>query len=242
MSTSALHRYADADDLAARAAERLLHRLVELQADGRVAQVCLTGGWIALRLYHQLGHLLEGSGLDPARLELWWGDERFVPTDDPQRHASHTLAAFAGSFPLDAARTHPMPAADGVIDASAAAATYAKELGSTQFDICLLGVGMDGHVASIFPGHPSFEATDADVIGVADAPLGPERISLTVPALCRSREVWFLASGAEKAGVLAAGMDGRDDLPVGVVRGRERTEWLADRAALAELPSYACEL
>ena len=110
---TAIHRYADPPSLAAGAARRLLQRLIQLQADGRVAQLCLTGGRIANRVYAELGTLIEGSDLDPGRLELWWGDERFLPTDDPLRNAGPTLVVMAGRFPLDPARTHPMPAADG---------------------------------------------------------------------------------------------------------------------------------
>ncbi len=238
-----IHRYLDPDDLADQSAERLLHRLVELQAGGRVAQLCLTGGRIALRIYTRLGQLVEGSSLDPARLELWWGDERFVPTDDPIRNAGPTLAVLAGHFPLHPGRTHPMPAADGVVDADASAATYAKELGDTEFDICLLGMGEDGHVASIFPGHPSFGAADATVIGVSDSPKEPpERISLTIPALERAAEVWFLISGQDKAASVVKAVAGDRSIPAGVVRGRERTLWLLDRDAAAGLPYYECDL
>ena len=236
-------RYLDADDLASHAAARLVDALVGYQADGRVAHLCLTGGRIALRVYHQLAGLVGGSDLDPARLELWWGDERFVPTDDPARNVGPTLASLAGRFVVDPARTHPMPAADGLIDAGAAAATYAKELGDTRFDVCLLGLGEDGHVASIFPGHPSGEATSQTVIGVSDSPKPPaERITLTIPALSRSGEVWFLVSGEEKADAVAAALAGDESLPAARVQGEESTLWLVDRAAASRLPYFECSL
>ncbi len=236
-------RHADPEDLADRAAARLLATLVELQADGRVAQLCLTGGRIALELYRRLGELVSGSELDPARLELWWGDERFLPTDDPERNAGPALALLARHFPLDPARTHPMPSADGVVDAAASAATYAKELGETRFDLCLLGMGPDGHVASIFPDHPSSEPTTQSVIGVSDAPKPPpERISLTVPTLNTSREVWFVVSGAEKANALVRALAGDTTLPAGRVAGQERTLWLVDQAAAEQLPYFDCTL
>ena len=236
-------RHLDADDLADRVAVRLLEKLIELQADGRVAQLCLTGGRIAMSLYARLGELVAGSELDPTRLELWWGDERFVPTDDPERNAGPTLALLAGHFTLDSARTHPMPSADGVVDAAASAATYAKELGETRFDLCLLGMGPDGHVASIFPDHDSAETTTSSVIGVSDSPKPPaERISLTIQALNNSEEVWFLVSGAEKASALARALAGDTDLPAGRVSGQGRTLWLVDRASAVELPYFDCAL
>lgn len=234
-------RHADAAELAERTAARLLAALVELQRDGRVAQVCLTGGRIAHAVYAQLGELVAGSDLDPSRLELWWGDERFLPTDDPDRNAGPTLALLARHFQLDPARTHPMPSADGVIDAGASAATYAKELGDTRFDLCILGVGVDGEVAAIFPGHPSAEPSSQSVIGVTEAPKGPpERISLTIETINRSREVWLLASGEEKAEVVSRAVAGDSALPAGRVSGRRRTLWLVDEAAAAKLPYYEC--
>lgn len=236
-------QHRDADDLADRGAVRLLAKLIELQGDGRVAQLCLTGGRIASSLYARLGELVAGSELDPTRLELWWGDERFVPTDDPERNAGPTLALLAGHFTLDSGRTHPMPSADGVVDAGASAATYAKELGETRFDLCLLGMGPDGHVASIFPNHVSGEATAQSVIGVSDAPKPPaERISLTIQALNNSEEVWFLVSGSEKASALARALAGDTDLPAGRVAGQGRTLWLVDRDSAAELPYFDCSM
>lgn len=236
-------RHLDADDLADRAAERLLTQVIDLQADGRIVQLCLTGGRIAHRMYAKLGELVEGSDLDPCRLELWWGDERFVPTDDPDRNAGPTLALLAGHFALDPARTHPMPAADGVVDAAASAATYAKELRDTRFDICLLGMGPDGHVASIFPGHPSAEPSNQTVIGVSDAPKPPaERISLTVSALSNSDQVWFLVAGTDKATSVARAIDGDQSLPAAQVQGSGQTLWLLDRDAASEMPYFECLL
>lgn len=238
-----VHRHADAVDLAYEAARRLLTTIIERQADGHIVQLCLTGGRIASRIYEQMGDLPERDQVDASRLELWWGDERFLPTDDPDRNAGPTFAILAGNFSIDPARTHPMPAADGIADNMASAATYAKELGDTIFDICLLGMGEDGHVASIFPNHPSFEPTSHSVIGVSDAPKPPsERISLSMETLKRSREVWFLVSGEEKADALARAMAGDPTVPAGVARGTERTVWLIDQAAAVHIPYHDCTL
>lgn len=235
-------RYATGPDLVDGAAERLLARLVAIQGerDGNV-HLCLTGGRIANRIYQALTEQLDGSGLDPSRLELWWGDERFVPTEDPDRNAGHTLAILAGKLPLTSAQTHPMSAKDGFADATAVAASYAKELEDVTFDICLLGMGPDGHVASLFPDHPSFLETTRAVIGVTDAPKPPpERISLTVPTLNSSREIWFLVAGDDKADAVRRSVNGDADVPAGVVRGRERTLWLLDRDAASLLPYHEC--
>ena len=134
------------------------------------------------------------------------------------------------------ARAPVMGVDDGTVDADASAATYAKELGDTVFDLCLLGMGPDGHVASIFPDHPSFERdTSFKVIGVTDSPKPPpERISLTIPVINQSAEVWLIVSGAEKADAAARAIDGDENLPAGAVHGRLRTVWFLDEDAAAD--------
>ncbi len=244
MSTNTIHRFADSAVLAKGAARRLVTALEDLQRDpDRVAQLCLTGGRIAAKIYEELGRLIQDSAVDTRRLELWWGDERFVPTSDPDRNAGPTLALLARHFSLDPARTHPMPAADGIIDSAECAVAYEKELGDTVFDICLLGMGPDGHVASIFPNHPSFLERSYGAIGVTDSPKPPpERISLTIPTLSRSRQIWFLVSGEDKAEAVSRSWRGDKSIPAGVVRGTVETTWLLDSDASSQIPYYSCSL
>lgn len=219
----------NADALVDGAARRLLERLEQLQQGGRTAQWCLTGGRIATRIYERMAELVGESGLDPSRLELWWADERFLPTDDPDRHVGSALGILAGQLRIDPALAHPIPAADGQVTLEGAAATYAADLCDTVFDVCLLGVGPDGHVASLFPDHPSSAPTSATVIGVTDAPRPPtERITLTLPVLNRSGEVWFLVSGADKAEAVGRALAGDPGLPAAHVRGTQATVWLLD--------------
>lgn len=236
-------RHVDANDLATRAAQRLLNALIELQADGRTPQLCLAGGRIAMATYAAFSNLVPASQLDTNRLELWWSDERFLATEDPERNAGPALALLASAFSVDPAHTHPMPSADGTIDAGASAAIYAKELAETIFDLCLLGMGPDGHVASIFPDHPSSDPTNQTVIGVSDAPKPPpERISLTIPRINTSSQVWLLVAGADKAAAAGRALAGDTALPAGRVAGRARTVWLLDEAAAADLPYFECSL
>ena len=241
--TAQVIRHDDAQDLARRTGQRLLDTLIAQQADGHVPHLSLAGGRIAMAAYAEFVELVPGSQVDPSRLELWWSDERFLPADDPDRNAGPALAVLARGFALDPARTHPMPSADGIIDAGASAATYAKELGDTAFDLCLLGMGPDGHVASIFPAHPSSEPTNQPVIGVSDAPKPPpERISLTVSRMNTSAEIWVVVNGAEKANALSRALAGDDKLPAAHVRAQGRTLWLVDEAAAQQLPYFECSL
>jgi len=230
--------HASAEEVAEALATRLIARLVDLQRDFVVPQVALTGGRIATRAYRRLADDGPRSAVDWSRVELWWGDERFLPTADDDRNAKQALNVLQPALRLDAGRIHPMPASDAGLDLDASADAYAAELGSTVFDVCLLGMGPDGHVASIFPEHPSAYET-GEVIAVRASPKPPpERISLTRPLINRSREVWLVVSGSDKASAAKLALLGAGpvQVPAAAVAGRERTLWLLDRDAAAELP------
>lgn len=229
--------HSSADDVAEALAARLMARLTELQRDARTPQVALTGGRIATKAYERLGLEGRSSAVNWSRVGLWWGDERFVPADDDDRNARQALTALA-ALPLDLERVHPMPASGDGLDLDGAAEAYDVELGGTVFDICLLGMGPDGHVASLFPEHPSSYA-EGRVIGVRSSPKPPsERISLTLEVINRSAEVWFCVTGSDKAEAAGLAFSGAGPLqvPAAGVRGRERTLWLMDRDAAADLP------
>lgn len=227
-----------ADDVAEALSARLTARLVEIQRDFRVPQVALTGGRIATKAYQRVAAEGSRSAVDWSQVELWWGDERFVPSDSDERNDKSTLDTLSSALPLNADRIHQMPASDAGVDLDASAAAYADELGSTVFDICLLGMGPDGHVASIFPEHPSVYA-EGRVIAVRASPKPPpERISLTLDAINASREVWFVVSGADKAAAAKMALLGAGpvQVPAAGVAGVNTTLWLLDRDAASQLP------
>jgi 6-phosphogluconolactonase len=248
MTASAVVVHRTADLLASAVAARLLTRLVDVQSTGRVPSVVLTGGTIADRVHRAVGDSAAREAVDWRRVALWWGDERYLPTDDADRNETQVRRALLDRLTLDPARVHPMPADDGTRDADAAAAHYADELRRAAapedhgavptFDILMLGIGPDGHVASLFPEHPALY-DERTVVGVHGSPKPPPtRVSLTFASLNRSREVWFLASGDEKARAvrLALGGAGRMQVPAAGVHGSARTLWLLDAAAASQLP------
>ncbi|GAB3822300.1 6-phosphogluconolactonase [Tessaracoccus terricola] len=243
MTFQRVARLSDAAELADVVAHRFLDRIVALQGVKDVVHVCLTGGTTANLLYERFADLVPGSGLDVSRLQLWWSDERFVPATDPDRNSLQAVTRLARTLEVNSATTHMMPAADGRLDAHQCASEYASELGDTHFDITLLGVGEDGHVGSIFPNHQSFEATTKTVIGVTESPKPPaERITLTIPALNRTDELWFIANGTPKADVVARAIQGDKSLPAAHAQGERATYWFIDREAAARLPEqYRCE-
>ena len=240
------------DLLAATTAARLLVHLVDAQAARGTASFVATGGGMGSAVLAAVAAAPAGDAVDWGRVDVWWGDERFLPEGDPERNVTQAREALLDKLRPDPARVHPMAAAGGPRgdDLEAAAADYAAELaaaagaggGVPEFDVVLLGVGPDGHVASLFPGHPGSFERDRSVIGVHGSPKPPPlRISLTFPALNRAQEVWLLAAGEEKAPAVAMALSasGEVQVPAAGVHGTRRTIWLLDGAAASDLPPAA---
>lgn len=234
-----------ADDVAA----RVVATFVAAQRARPLAHLVVTGGGILEQVMTALRDRSDRDDVDWARVALWWGDERFVPADSDDRNDKAAFGKLFDALPLDPANVHRMPAAGAAFgdDAEAAASAYARELAAAaepgddvpRFDAVLLGIGPDGHCASLFPGQPGTWVVDAAVIAVHDSPKPPPtRISLTFTALDAAAEVWFIASGSSKAHAVALAFSGapREQVPAAGPHGRQRTLWLLDEEAAAELP------
>jgi 6-phosphogluconolactonase len=248
-----VHR--DRQFLADAAAARLVTAIVEAQSSRGQADIVLTGGSMGSALLVSLAQNPAKDAIDWPRLNVWWGDERFLPAGDPERNETQARASLLDAVPLDPARVHAMPASDGPAgpDVDAAAARYANELAAAapsghdvpEFDVLMLGVGPDAHVASLFPEHPALHQQDTSVIGVRGAPKPPPtRVSLTFPSLCAARDVWFLVSGADKANAVGLALSGAGPLqaPAAGVTGSRSTTWLLDRDAAAHVPKALIRL
>lgn len=251
MNTPQLVVHRDKELMAQAAAARLITKIVDAQASRGYASIVLTGGRNGNGLLAALSSAPARDAVDWGRLDLWWGDERFLPAGDPERNDTQARAALLDSVPLDPARVHPMPASDGPYgsDVEAAAEAYAAELAKAAspenhgsvptFDVLMLGVGPDTHVASLFPELPAVRETERTVVGVHGAPKPPPtRISLTLPAIRSAREVWLLAAGEDKAEAAAIALSGAGEVqaPAAGAYGRARTLWLLDAAAASQLP------
>jgi len=239
----------DADRLARAVGEALVARLTAAQVVHGTASVVLTGGGIGTAVLEQVAAL----AAEPARervdwtaVEVWWGDERFVPAADDERNEKQARRALLDAVGVPAERVHAMPPSDGDFgEPEDAAAWYAGELAAAapagqdlpRFDVLLLGMGPEGHVASIFPDSPA-AADDRAVFAVRNCPKPPPtRISLGFSAIATAEEVWLLVSGAAKAPAVARALAGADpvDLPAAGVHGRRATRWLLDEAAASDL-------
>ncbi|MET1060477.1 MAG: 6-phosphogluconolactonase [Nocardioides sp.] len=236
-----IERHDTADDLATAMATALLGRLAAAQAGGAVPQIALTGGTIAEKMHRRLGDLSPYAGVDWTQVVVWWGDERFVAPDSPDRNAGQARAAFLDAVGVDPANVHEMPSTATAASVDEGAAAYSQELrehGSGAFEVLMLGVGPDGHIASLFPGHPALDVDDQVAVGVTDSPKPPpERITLTYPALNRSRAVWFVASGTGKAEAVSRALGGAPakEIPASGVSGQDETVWFLDSEAASRL-------
>jgi len=210
------------------------------------ALIVLTGGGTGIGLLKHVG--AHDDGIDWSKVHLFWGDERFVPADDDERNAKQAYEALIDHIAIPAANVHPMAASDGEFgdDLHAAAAAYQDVLAANaepgqpapDFDVHLLGMGGEGHINSLFPHSPATRETERLVVGVEDSPKPPpRRITLTLPAVRRSRQVWLVVAGAEKADAVAAAIGGAspDDIPSAGAIGTEATVWLLDEAAASGL-------
>lgn len=228
--------HADAETLATAVAGELLNRIADAQAAGHVPNVGLTGGTIADAVHREVARLAPASGVDWGAVVLWFGDERFVPADSPDRNLNQARNAFLDE--VGAHRVHTAPADTEVDSVEESATSYAAALraeASGDFDVLMLGVGPDGHVASLFPGHAALDATDAITVAVHDSPKPPpERVSLTFEALNRAQSVWFLVSGDGKADAVRRSLAEEGSVaetPARGVSGRAETVWFLDAAA-----------
>jgi 6-phosphogluconolactonase len=243
-----VHR--DGPLLAKAIAARLLTALVDSVAAHGSASAVLTGGGIGTAVLAELAVAPARDAVDWRRLDIWWGDERFLPTGHPDRNETGARSALLDHVDVDPARVRPMPGPDGPDgdNPEAAAARYAAWLAAAtrpedhgpvpSFDVLMLGIGPEGHVASLFPGMPALY-DERPVVAVRGSPKPPPtRLSLTLPSIRAAREVWILASGAEKADAVAMALSdaGPVQVPAAGARGRQRTLFLLDRDAAAKVP------
>ena len=240
---------ADADALARTVAAALVARLAAAQAVHGTASVVLTGGGVGIAVLEHVAGLAEEpirETVDWEQVDVWWGDERYVPAESDERNEKQARDALLARVGVPEHRIHAMPPADGDVRTPEDGADwYAAQLaeaagdgGIPRFDVLLLGMGPEGHTASIFPDSPAAR-DERPVFAVRDCPKPPPtRISLGFSAINAAEEVWLVVAGAGKAPAVAKALSGADpvELPAAGVHGRRATRWLLDAAAASELP------
>jgi 6-phosphogluconolactonase len=239
--------FPDGDALVEAAGVRLVDTIQSVVAARGRALIVLTGGGNGIGLLRYLG--TQGERIDWSKVHLFWGDERYVPEDDDERNDKQAREALLDHVDIPSSHVHAMPASDGEFgsDLAAAALAYEQLLAANaepgqpvpNFDVHLLGMGPEGHINSLFPDTPAVRETTRMVVAVEDSPKPPpQRITLTLPAIGRSREVWLMVSGAAKADAAAAAIGGAApvSIPAAGAVGLETTLWLLDAEAAAKLP------
>ena len=245
-SSAVIEKYPDTDALVAAAGDRLVGAIIDAIDKRGQAHIVLTGGGTGVGLLKRVGE--RGEKIDWSKVHLYWGDDRYVPEDDSERNEKQAREALLDDIDIPAANVHPMSPSDGEFgdDLDAAALDYEHVLAANaddgqpapDFDVHLLGMGGEGHINSLFPETPAVRETNRLVVGVSDSPKPPpRRITLTLPAVQRSREVWLVVSGAAKADAVAAAIGGAKpvDVPAAGAVGRQATVWLLDEDAAAKL-------
>lgn len=229
-------------------ADRLLVQLINSSRSDGYLHVCATGGRLGTGLWPVLAAHPLALGVPWKRVHVWFSDERFVPPSDPERN-DLPLVNEADKIGLPLDHIHRIPGPDKAEDVESAAQAYADELdrwdlipnynaSNPSFVVSLLGIGEDGHVASLFPRRAQVWESLRPTVAVTGAPKPPpERVSLTRPMLAHCQQLWFMAAGEEKAPAVNAVFRGDHALgaPAAGLRGREQTIWIVDQALAARL-------
>ncbi|KQU02995.1 6-phosphogluconolactonase [Rhodococcus sp. Leaf7] len=241
---SEIHRSPDTAALARAAAERFVAVVVDAQKTRGSAFVVLTGGGTGVATLKAVKDL--GGDIDWSAVDVFFGDERFLPEGDSERNYVQAKDALLDHVGVDEARVHVMAPSDSPLgdDVDAAAVAYLQAVaafGGTDgpvFDVHLLGMGPDSHINSLFPHSDAVREDSSLVLAVTDSPKPPPvRITLTLPAVNRSRHVWFLVSGEGKADAVAACVGGADPIehPAAGAHGTESTVWFLDEGSASRL-------
>ncbi len=237
----------DKASLAAAVAARFITKTVDLIAEFDEASVVLTGGSMGIAVLEAINTSGARDSVDWSRVNVWWGDERWLPAGDPERNETQAREALLDHVALDPKRVHPFAASDSGLELDEASAEYAAEIARhsptnaavPHFDITFLGMGPDGHIASLFPERGGIRERELTVISVRNSPKPPpERLSLTLPVINSSARVWLVVAGADKASALGLTLAGAsvDEVPAAGVEGRRKTLFFVDAEAAAQVP------
>ena len=238
--------HADKRALAGSVAARFITKVVDLLDQQPRVNIALTGGSVGSAVLEAINESPARDSIDWSRVILWWSDERWLPRNDAERNDTQARITLLDHVALRAENIHGCAASDSGMSLDDAATAYAVELAAAadegratpRFDILFLGVGPDGHVASLFPDSPGIRVTVGTVIAVRNSPKPPpERLSLTLPVINSADRIWLTLSGPDKASALGLALAGAStwEVPVAGIKGRRRTVFFVDREAAAEV-------
>jgi len=227
-------RLPNAGEVAAVAADAFYEKLAGILAVKAEAHVVLTGGTVGIATLAAIGDHKLAKATDFSRVNFWWGDERFVASDSPDRNAGQARSALFKKIAVDESKIHEFPSSDSGLNLDEAAKVFTDHFLAVapHFDVVFMGMGPDGHICSLFPGKPT-PPTGIQVIAEHNSPKPPpERLSFTYEAINNADEIWFLVAGSDKQEAVAVAFgDSPEALPVGRVRGNSKTVWFVDDGA-----------
>lgn len=239
-----IRKFADANSVAAGAADSALDLIIETLQDQPEFHLMVTGGTVGIATLAEIAKNPKCALVDFRRVHFWWGDERFVASGHADRNDQQAQDALLSKIETDESKVHRFPSADAGLTLEQAVLAFDAELAAStapderlpRFDLVFLGMGPDGHVASLFPGKPEPER-NALVIAEHDSPKPPpQRLSFSFEALNSASRIWFTVAGPDKAAAVAVACGPKpEQLPAGRVRGRGATVWFLDDAAAAGL-------
>jgi 6-phosphogluconolactonase len=237
----------DKQALTGSVAARFLTKTVDILDELDEANIALTGGSVGIAVLEAINSSPARDSVDWSKVHFWWGDERFVEKASEERNERQAREALLDHIAVPPENIHPFPASDEIADIDEAASVYAAELEAfapegaraPRFDITFLGVGPDGHIASLFPDRAGIRETEATVIAERDSPKPPPaRLSLTRPVLNASDRIWLVLAGSDKASALGLALAGASytEVPVAGAKGRKRTVFFVDKDASVDVP------
>jgi 6-phosphogluconolactonase len=203
-----------------------------LQTQERV-DIAVTGGTVGIAAL-AAAKTLPFNTLDLSRLHIWWGDERFVDSTSSDRNALQARNAWLKDLKIAESNIHEFPASDSGLSLDSAAIYFGDHFldQGVSFDLMLMGMGPDGHIASLFPGKTAGEGY-ASVIAEHDSPKPPpQRLSFSYDTINQSRQIWFTVAGSDKAEAVAKAFGEEPTvIPAGRIQGKEKTVWYVDQTA-----------
>jgi 6-phosphogluconolactonase len=245
--------FSDPIQLAASVAHQFITTTVALLADRQKMNIVLTGGTIGIGVLTAVNASQDRDRIDWSRVHFWWGDERWLPAHHKDRNDQQAFDALLKHIAVPAKNVHQFPSTDDHLNLTEAAARYAAELTAhapdsertPQFDITFLGMGPDGHIASLFPGRKEILEYKTTVIPVRNAPKPPpERLSLTRPVLNSSNHLWLVVAGSDKATVVSQATTASntserpvEGIPAANVMGQKSTVFFVDHDAAVMIPA-----
>jgi 6-phosphogluconolactonase len=228
-----VNRFKDSASVASNAAADLFTFVEKYLATQDRVDIAVTGGTVGIATLSEASQL-NFNALDLSRLHIWWGDERFVPAGHQDRNSKQAFDAWLRKLEIPQENIHKFPSSDQDLSLDEAADQFNGyfESQGLEFDLMLMGMGPDGHIASLFPGKTVGELSRS-VVAEHDSPKPPpQRLSFTFATINRSREIWFTVAGSDKAEAVATVFgDEPETLPAGRIQGKEKTVWYVDQTA-----------